>query len=90
MVSLGFGDSNNYTIRHRGQWHTAALILIPFLAVGERLRISLMFHCDQKWRAGSVKRTRLAESLAIFDHDNEAARYIWGKVYVQAGFIRPW
>jgi len=47
-----------------------------------------MFHCDQKWLAWSVKRICLVESLAIFDHDNEAARYIWGAVNKTALIIR--
>ena len=53
------------------------LILLPFLGSNERLRRSVMFHWDQKWQAMSVKQICPAESLAIFDHDNEAARQIW-------------
>ncbi len=49
-----------------------------FLGGNERLRRSLMFHCGQKWRTRSVKRIAAAEGRAIFDHDNEAAHYIWG------------
>jgi len=48
-----------------------------FLGSDECLTSSFMFHRDQKWRAGLVKGICPAESLAIFDHDNEAARQIW-------------
>jgi hypothetical protein len=65
-----------------------ALILAPFLGGSERLRISLMFHRDQKWRAGLVKRRGLAEGRGTFDHDNEAAHYIWGGINLPAVFIR--
>jgi len=37
-----------------------------------------MFQPEQEWRARPVKWKKLVEGLAIFDHDNEAARYIWG------------
>jgi hypothetical protein len=64
------------------------LILAPFLGGDERLRIFLMFHCDQKWRARSVKRERLAEGRGNFTRDNMAARYIWGRMNLLAVFIR--
>jgi hypothetical protein len=65
------------------------LILLPFLGYSERLRIFLMFHRDQKWATKSVKRMELTESLSIFDHDNEAARYIWGATNTISVIIRP-
>jgi len=64
------------------------LILLPFLGSSECLGISLMFHRGQKWTTRSVKQIRPAESLAIFDHDNEAARYIWGAVNASGLIIR--
>jgi hypothetical protein len=48
-----------------------------------------MFHRDQKWATKSVKRMELTESLSIFDHDNEAARYIWGATNTISVIIRP-
>jgi hypothetical protein len=47
-----------------------------------------MFHRGQKWTTRSVKQIRPAESLAVFDHDNEAARYIWGAVNASGLIIR--
>jgi hypothetical protein len=35
-----------------------------------------------------VKRWRLAEGRSIYDHDNEAARYIWGAVFTSSLIIR--
>ena len=64
------------------------LILASFLGSDERLTSSFMFHRDHKWRAGLVKGICPAESLAIFDHDNEAARYIWGAGKETALIIR--
>jgi hypothetical protein len=49
-----------------------------------------MFHRDQKWTTRSVKQICPAESLAIFDHDNAAAHYIWGAVDAFGLIIRPW
>jgi hypothetical protein len=53
------------------------LILASFLGSDERLTSTVMFHRDHKWRAGLVKGIYPAESLAIFDHDNEATCQIW-------------
>ncbi len=60
------------------RWHVVVLILVPFLGSYERLRLLVMFHWNQKWRARSVKGEWRAESLAIFDHDNEVSHYIQG------------
>jgi hypothetical protein len=60
-----------------------------FLGSDECLTSSFMFHRDQKWRARVVKQIYPAESLAIFDDDNKAARYIWGTVNKAALIIRP-
>jgi hypothetical protein len=65
------------------------LILASFLGSDERLTSYIMFHRDQKWRARSVKQIYPAESLAIFDDDNEAARYIWGAENTISVIIRP-
>ncbi len=58
-----------------------ALILLPFLGGNERLTLIVMFQDDQKLQASSVKKICPAERLAIFDHDNETVRYIWGVIY---------
>ena len=47
-----------------------------------------MFHCDQKWRARSVKREWLAEGRGNSARDNEVAHYIWGVMNISGWFYQ--